>query len=106
MSRVQLAFLDEFTCACSSSLAASHASAASLGNQQAIGSTADASSSASEAASLSALLATTSISAPAAAAVASIGSSDDAMAGILTVQRQQLRARVEQLEREAAVHRR
>lgn len=62
-------------------------------------------SSVSEAASLSALLATAS-NIPAASAAAAIGTSDEAMTGILSVQRQQLRARIEQLEREAAAHRR
>ena len=58
----------------------------------------------SEAASLSALLDTSSAvpAAPAASIAAAMASSDDAMTGILSVQRQQLRARVEQLEREAA----
>jgi hypothetical protein len=60
------------------------------------------SSAASEAASLSALLSASS-AAPAAAA---IGTSDEAMTGILSAQRQQLRTRIEQLEREAAAHRR
>ena len=68
----------------------------------------DGSCAASEAASLSALLATSSAApaAPAASIAAAMASSDDAMTGILSVQRQQLRARVEQLEREAAALRR
>lgn len=55
----------------------------------------------SEAASLLALLDTFSAvsAAPAASIAAAMASSDDAMTGILSVQ---LRARVEQLEREAA----
>ncbi len=74
--------------------------AAGLGGEDAV--TGDNSSAASEAASLSALLSAS----PTATVVATIGSSDDAMTGILSVQRQQLRTRIEQLEREAAAHRR
>jgi hypothetical protein len=55
--------------------------------------------------SLSALLASSS-AVPAVSTAAAIGTGDDAMTGILSVQRQQLRARVEQLEREAAAFRR
>jgi hypothetical protein len=53
------------------------------------------------------LLATSSsLSAPAAAAAVPAFGSEEAMTGILSVQRQQLRNRIEQLEREAAAHRR
>lgn len=89
---------------CSLAPAATNATAAA---PVATGSPADVQSSAAEAASLSALLASASPDAAAAStAPAAVGSSDDAMTGILTVQRQQLRARIEQLEREAAVLRR
>jgi hypothetical protein len=65
--------------------------------------------SSAEAASLSALLAATTTAPSSAADAASAstnGASDEAMTGILSVQRQQLRARIDHLEREAASHRR